>query len=1319
MFASVAAMAQIESGKVYRIVNLNYGTAASEKFVDNTVSCNSIGSKSDYNQLWIITETATEGKYTIQNVFTGRNLHFNQYTNQKFYTENDAEYGLYINDNSALFPGGYTITQAKNNSLTMHCDGSSNCVPWTKDEKPSNWYFEKVELSDEDLAAARAEYDALNFVLSNKAAIIANSKKYFTDNTGCAISDTYAAMSDEDLTAAMTADNLPAELQAVILKVKNGTWNTVKREQEFRIYDYKPYSDPYYWADLLYTRYFCYVNNPTGISTNNAKSCLYVFVEKVPENTTLKICEMVGTSFWGTDTELHEGLNIVLSSNKDGHLYIRYNCVTDTAGAKLADYPAVKIHIEGGYVNGFWSKERGHTNADWKYMQDNMFENESAIQAVGDHTVLCFRKKEFIQPYQYTDAWGYRVEGCPEKITEVMALWDFWNAAQRKYMNLEKYYPWFNNKQLAMSDDGGFMDASNWRTHYNNNTLTTIVNYDRITRDGGSAWGPNHEIGHTNQYAFEIVGTSEVSNNALSNFTIFDVGTHTSRGNNLENQILDFENKVPYVGRGEKMYGQKLFSMTRMYFQLFLYFHAAKKNETFYQQVFERLRYDRLIGWSTRAQDILDSNGYYIGSMDAKYDQLKFAEICCEVAQMDLSEFFEAWGFFIPMKNLYVGDYGHHYVYLHQEDIDASKARMQKYEKKGGHIMFIEDRVRKSKRLDGNGYRADYSDEVRVGTVGDFGQWEDYIDESVKAQGYYYTNTGSKINILEVSGAGGALGFKLYNADTDELLTYTNRKTMTIPMSARKANLKVVAAQADGTDYVVPNATEGPEDFQYNTLASSITKCMTVTSAVMKADNEIGKYYPEKVARLDSIYKLAYDAYKNKDTSVHSYGDWSAMLEDEYTNILSDLNVRPIIKENCKYYFKNNTSSTYYLQNGSAGLSAITSQNPATDASLLWEFVSTGEPSEYYMMSSSGTYLSDLTIDQQVYASTVTKSNAIKVKISYTDNGRVLITRSDNDALGIAYKSKKVVGGSTANDNSARWHAYIAEDNSVEFEKEEITNLMNRAKCILAEVTDTLELEKGNSEYMSENIYSQTSNLRDLIVELYNVYDNIQSQMSNPAAYYANIQTLRGVLNNFDGAYIVKSPIAINDGKIYWYAIKSAKTGKHWAATNASNALLSLNSLVGENGPSDMELWCFMSDGRGGYKLYNAAKDLFVYRQKATITNKNPQYFITSTSDVAALSFELAFDVDKKKLTIATLDKYVYENSSNERPSLNTTASAWELELVAIEENSELFESVTAIDEVVVEGEFVNGETYDMFGRKVTNPVKNNVYIKDNQKIIY
>ena len=138
----------------------------------------------------------------------------------------------------------------------------------------------------------------------------------------------------------------------------------------------------------------------------------------------------------------------------------------------------------------------------------------------------------------------------------------------------------------------------------------------------------------------------------------------------------------------------EVFSKTRMYWQLYLYFHAAGHDTTFYPRLFEYLRETPL---STTS------------GVNGKFNQLRFAEACCEIAQMDLSEFFEVWGFFEPMNNAHVGDYQDYYVTLSAEDAEASRARMQQYNKKGGHLIFIEDRVKPSKRTDGvDGYRLDY-----------------------------------------------------------------------------------------------------------------------------------------------------------------------------------------------------------------------------------------------------------------------------------------------------------------------------------------------------------------------------------------------------------------------------------------------------------------------------------------------------------------------------------------------------------------------------------------------------------------------------------
>ena len=283
-------------------------------------------------------------------------------------------------------------------------------------------------------------------MLENKETIIEKVNALFADNAGTVLKAEYAAMEDAALLALM--DGVPADLQQAVLKVKNNTWATEARanlsEKNFRIYDYKPYSSPEKWKEVLYTPYFNRINNPTGICSESDKGYIYVWVDEIPEGTFIDLAEMKGTAYFGPNTKdewidgvytnkrdvpLTTGLNIVPSALKDGVLYIRYVCDTDTAptGKKLADYPRVKVHIEGGYVNGFWSKERGHTNEDWVYMRDNMFRNEEAVQAVGDHSVLNFRKYEFLMPNQGVDDWGFQVEGCYENIEGVMRFWDFWN----------------------------------------------------------------------------------------------------------------------------------------------------------------------------------------------------------------------------------------------------------------------------------------------------------------------------------------------------------------------------------------------------------------------------------------------------------------------------------------------------------------------------------------------------------------------------------------------------------------------------------------------------------------------------------------------------------------------------------------------------------------------------------------------------------------------------------------------------------------------------------------------------------------------------
>ena len=1353
-------MAQVESGKVYRIVSSKYETVITASPITNKLSCVTKGDASDYQQMWEFEADANGEKYTIRNVFSRRYLQNETGTNVQFKTGTNKVY-FAVKEN-ATFPGNYNIdASGRAGGWGLHCASGAAVVPWSngpdKDGAISGteWTFEEVSISALEKDQAYVDYVNYNNVLENKEAIINKVNNLFEDNAGTVLKAEYASMNDDALLLAM--DGVPAELQQAILKVKNNTWAVEERanlsEKNFRIYDYKPYSSPEKWMEILYTRYFNRINNPTGICSQSDKGYIYVWVDNIPEGAFVDLAEMNGCEYFGPNTTdeykdgkhinkrdvaLVEGLNIIPSSLKDGVLYVRYVADTEPGGKKLSDYPTVKVHIEGGYVNGFWSKERGHTNADWVYMRDNMFRNAAAVQAVGDHSVLNFRKYEFLMPFQYVDAWGFKVQGCPEDIEGVMTYWDFWNERQRHYMGLDKYYDWFNNKQLAMSSDNGYMDAGNYRTHYNNNTLTTIVNIDRISRDGGSAWGPNHEIGHTNQYAFEIVGTSEVSNNALANFAIFDSGTHTSRGWNPEGQIKSFENRIPFVLRSEKRYGWELFGMTRMYYQLFLYFHAAGKNPEFYPTLFEELRKDKLVGWSTGSDRSCggcegdgshktNEHGIVLGSMDAKDDQLKFVEKCCSIAQMDLTEFFEAWGFFLPMRNDFVGDYGHHHVFLTQGAIDSCKARIQaaNYPKKGGHLMFLEDRVRPSKKKksavnnDDTSYRIAYSDEDPIGSsVGLFGQWEDYIDESVKAEGYYYAISNGVVSIAEASNAKGALGFKLYDADTNELLTYTNKLSMTIPLAFAGRNYKVTAAQANGEDYVVPHASQGPESMQRDALSKSLTTANKYKNRKADSGTEIGFFYPKELEYLTSLYSEAKKAYDRRDTSKYSYAEWSIMLDNECKRLITADGTRVEFEEGMEANIYS-TVNDGLLANSYAGVIANTKCDESYEKAR-WSVEYAGEKGVYYLKCADGNYVRNFEYNGVVYADTKLPTVAARFNINYAENGDMYFTTvGSSEVLGLGVgdvevtvdnAKQRLVNGKQASDANSIWYAYAYSNNSAEFYKEALGDAVIEARMLITEI---LNLDSLNTM----NIFNSTVNVKDrnletYAVDLYNHYMNVVADIDNAASHKAYLATFRELFNKIDGTYVVTGPLSTKGDNIYWYRLIEKEDGEYLGISTSTTATNKDRlALTAEKNLDDKALWAFAPTGRPGeYKIYNCDLEGFVSLK----AGKNANYlYVTEES----MPVKVIYDADKNSFVMTNGSKYFRIQGSYVTLATQNYAAEWTLELVAIEDNRDLADIITIVEGVLEEGNY-DEDCYDLSGRKVLNPGKG-IYIQNGKKVLF
>ena len=842
----------------------------------------------------------------------------------------------------------------------------------------------------------------------------AEFKKYFNDAICTELATPYSAMTDDELKTAMSA--MPTELINVALKIKNNDWG--KYEKEFRVAKFKPHTNPMIWEDYMNVYTYSLIPSPTGITGNNEYIMIFVG-DDVPEGVELAVNKVDGNNGHAfLYNPLKQGLNMIqMPDHTEAYtLFIEYYVDTDTTATskKLADYPEITLHFEGGHVNGYFDITK-HDDAYWREMiaaqkADSIANSYTAVQVMGERVMFHMTRDQIASV-------------CPNTITDVVNWWDDLVKFEHKLMGADKYYDRWNDLIMARNGVGSYMYATQGFTYYENSTLHEILPWSAVYSSPGRIWGPAHEIGHVNQGAINIVSCTEASNNLFSNAMIHNVGKTTTRGSGVSFCINEFIKKTPFPARKDDPIG-----VSRMFFQLYLYFHAAGKDTTFYPRLFEALRKDRLSkGW----QD--NSWVYHTSAIE---DQLKFAEKCCEIAQMDLSEFFEVWGFFEPMNETLIGDYSNYSVNLTKEEADASRARMQQYANKGGHLMFIEDRIKPSKRTDGvPGYRIDFNEEYAVGKMGDIGQWEDYIDESVKAQGYYFSVKSNAVEITVEENATGALGFKIYDADNGKLLSFGNTYTITIPTYALNCNLKVVAAQADGTDYEVPSIEMSDnEDMQKKALEAKISSVKTIVLRTTTTGNEIGRYYADAAADLKKVYNEANTALKNSDTSKHSYREWIALLDEELNKLKSNTNARSYLAELDVYNISNSDSKKkgYYMCNSDMGITASNKVSTNSDEAC-WLVESTGEFHHYYIKNKNGKYINDIEYGTGSMCSGSSKENAVVFKANYLDKGAVYFTTKDGMYLTLN-SDNNVVGGSNLID-AAVWYVTRIEKNNTAIEE--------------------------------------------------------------------------------------------------------------------------------------------------------------------------------------------------------------------------------------------------------------------------------------------
>ena len=725
---------------------------------------------SNYSQYWQLhkgdngwsLQTAITQKYILRQTQTSTPYHLG--TSQTFFN---------INATGDKWDTCWTISYGSDwGGLHDATSQGHLVVYWNIDAEASVWHLEEVELDEAMLEQMRQQQEDYDNLVKNKTTFQQHLDNLFDDQACTTLKADIQTLSDEALTTNEDYAALTADMQKMVLKIKNNTWQqftnqatgyTAGYEKFFRIASYQPYSNHETMANasnFTMSTSFGRLSNPTGIVAN-AGDIIYVYVETGPKTGATLMMEAVSTDGvagdhpTGETVTLKAGLNLLRYSEQK-MLYVFYQVTNPKT--MLNTFPDITVHIEGGQLQGYWDATRGMTNADWKLLQQDLLKASPVLNLKTTHLVFCMHN-DLVKQAE------------PNEMEGLMRIWDRIVENEERYMGEEDFEGRYRNVWNVFSGASSYMHSTTYGTWYTESTIPTVMNYKKMTQPG-NLWGPSHEIGHNHQGSINVIGTTESSNNMFSNINTFEQGIITTRRQLPVDVFCE-------LGKGTRWLERNIWQTTSMFFQLYLYFHVQKHNEQFLPDLFRTMRkspIDKSTGKGTT-------------------DYLHLAKRICDVAQADLSEFFEAYGMFVPGNNIYVSDYADYYVTTTQADINAARKYMQKYERKLGNIMFIDDHLEPMKPADpnnifegvpvtSNGLKKNNLDqhnevaEYASLPIGESGDYELFTDDAPDVVDDYYSLSTNK-KVITFHGTNYA-GHKFYDAQGN-LIWATNARKVTLP----------------------------------------------------------------------------------------------------------------------------------------------------------------------------------------------------------------------------------------------------------------------------------------------------------------------------------------------------------------------------------------------------------------------------------------------------------------------------------------------------------------------------------------------------------
>lgn len=923
-----AQLTELEVGKVYHFTNVGYSDKALA--ATNPASVAGVAkNESSKAQLWYVESMRSGQGYALRNLGYGTYLQANgQSSAWTLAATIDAE-NSWIQLNTV---GSYNVFKGYTygNYGFAHIDSGSSIVGWTTNEANSTlWTISQIKMSDSDIQAALS-------VFNNVATYQTHLDNLFSDKSCTTLKSGFS-----ESNASFQA--LPTTLQNMVRKVAGNTsweenYNNGKYAWEanyakkYRVQLYEPYNEPECAASALGLNAHTNLNNPTGIFANNG-DVLYVMVEdKIEDGASLYLSYYTGHGKLGgykDGFELHQGLNVIPVYSDGANFCINYVVHTfDTSKGKgnkakarrLSEYAPIKIHIEGGYINGYYNKMgdelygSGDKNADWEYIEARATQTD--VTVLGKYMTLQFplldedavdnegkqnkglasyfnelvNVEDCINEWDNVMLWERLLLGVlgestitaeakesPYSVTQTQKVFEYTGGDGKFESDYSDYY---NVHGLSFGTDYNYMFGGWDHCGYNFNTMGGII--QNLPTDAGSHWGPGHEIGHQHQGNLNMRGLTEVTNNLFANVVLWYYGETTSRYNGSEGALSNV--LTEFNAEGTDFFSNNIWAQTIMYYKLFLYYHVLGHNPKFYPRLFEMLRQDPMtIGYNQDGSECL----------------MHFYKKCCEAAGEDLTEFFRAHGFFEVMNNRFVGDYSNAVYNLTQAQIDAAIKEVKDLGyKENIAVLFVTDATGETIQSHKGDNLALYGETTICAEVGSYSTFNNN-----EAANYTYSISGTTVTM---EGTGG-VGFAILN-DKGELIGFSDKKTFEISAETAAAiasgKASIVTFKGDNTPVEATNIMDaGSNEVKYELLGNLLDDAEAILSLSDETGTKVGYYRPSALTDLQTAYNTAKEVYDAK--TVAAYSSVYDVLFQEYADLINNEYARINITEGYAYRLVN------------------------------------------------------------------------------------------------------------------------------------------------------------------------------------------------------------------------------------------------------------------------------------------------------------------------------------------------------------------------------------------------------------------------------